>query len=130
MLGDVGALVRFVRNLVTHRVDDPYRDLRKNLSRVILLGLEVLIIADIIRTIVVDQSVESVTVLGIVVLIRVVLSFSLEVEIDGMCPWNKWRTVPEASRPDESSSPTGTVRRSTQNPPPRTIITDETRVEP
>ena len=57
----------------------------------ILLGLEVLIIADIIRTIVVDQSVESVAVLGIIVLIRVVLSFSLEVEIDGMWPWNKWR---------------------------------------
>ena len=96
----------------------------------ILLGLEVLIIADIIRTIVVDQSVQSVTVLGIVVLIRIVLSFSLEVEIDGRWPWNKWRTVPEASRLDESSAPTGTVRRSMQNPPPRTTITDETRVEP
>ena len=66
-------------------------DLRKNLGRVILLGLEVLIIADIIRTIVVDQSLESVAVLGIIVLIRVVLSFSLEVEIDGMWPWNQWR---------------------------------------
>ena len=65
-------------------VADAYGDLRKNLGRVILLGLEVLIIADIIRTIVVDQSVESVAVLGIIVLIRVVLSFSLEVEIDGI----------------------------------------------
>ena len=60
----------------------------------ILLGLEVLIIADIIRTIVVDQSVESVAVLGTIVLIRVVLSFSLEVEIDGMWPWNRWRIAP------------------------------------
>jgi len=91
LLGAVGALVRFVRNLVTHRVDDPYRDLRKDLSRVILLGLEVLIIADIIRTIVVDQSVESVAVLGIIVLIRILLSFSLEVEVEGMWPWNRWR---------------------------------------
>jgi uncharacterized membrane protein len=58
---------------------------------VILLGLEVLIIADIIRTIVVDQSLESVGVLGLIVLIRIVLSFSLEVEIDGAWPWNGWR---------------------------------------
>ena len=62
-----------------------------NLGRVILLGLEVLIIADIIRTILVDQSLESVGVLGLIVLIRIVLSFSLEVEIDGAWPWNAWR---------------------------------------
>jgi hypothetical protein len=96
---------------------------------VILLGLEVLIIADIIRTIVVDQSVESVTVLGIIVLIRVVLSFSLEVEIDGMWPWNKWRR-PEEVRADELSSPTRTLGRSTQNSPPRTASIDEISVEP
>ena len=58
----------------------------------ILLGLEVLIIGDIIRTIVVDPSLESVGVLGLIVLIRIVLSFSLEVEIDGAWPWNRWRT--------------------------------------
>ncbi len=81
---------------------DAYGDLRKNLGRVILLGLEVLIIADIIRTIVVDQSVESVAVLGIIVLIRVVLSFSLEVEIDGMWPWNRWRIDPERPASDQA----------------------------
>ena len=89
----VGGLVAFVvygRQLLTH-APDPYRRLRENLGRVILLGLEVLIIADIIRTIVVDQSVESVAVLGLIVLIRIVLSFSLEVEIDGLWPWNRWR---------------------------------------
>ena len=93
--GGLWAFVTFVYELVAHRARDAYGDLRKNLGRVILLGLEVLIIADIIRTIVVDQSVESVTVLGIIVLIRVILSFSLEVEIDGMWPWNKWRAKPE-----------------------------------
>jgi uncharacterized membrane protein len=75
-----------VREIAARRGQDAFGDLRKNLGRVILLGLEVLIIADIIRTIVVDQSVESVVVLGTIVLIRVVLSFSLEVEIDGMWP--------------------------------------------
>jgi uncharacterized membrane protein len=93
IVGGLGAFVRFLWDLVIRRGEDSYRALRRALSRVILLGLEVLIIADIIRTIVVDQSVESVTVLGVIVLIRIVLSFSLEAEVDGMWPWNRWRVV-------------------------------------
>ena len=91
VLGGFGAFVTFAYEVIARRSRDAYGDLRRNLGRVILLGLEVLIIADIIRTIVIDQSVKSVTVLGVIVLIRVILSFSLEVEIDGMWPWNKWR---------------------------------------
>jgi uncharacterized membrane protein len=92
----VGGLIAFavyVRQAATHAAD-PFRQLRANLGRVILLGLEVLIIADIIRTILVDQSLQSVGVLGLIVLIRIVLSFSLEVEIDGVWPWNMWRLRP------------------------------------
>lgn len=100
VIGGLGAFARFAREIV-RRGQDAYGDLRKNLGRVILLGLEVLIIADIIRTIVVDTSVESVAVLGTIVLIRVVLSFSLEVEIDGMWPWNRWRVAPD-NPPSES----------------------------
>src|SRR3954470_23770602 len=95
VVGGVGAFARFAIDLMVHRERDAVVAVRKTLGRVILLGLEVLIIADIIRTIVVDQSVQSVTVLGIIVVIRVVLSFSLEVEIDGMWPWNKWRVARE-----------------------------------
>ena len=102
VLGGLGAFVWFGYELVARDGRGAYTDLRQNLGRVILLGLEVLIVADIIRTIVVDQSVESVTVLGIIVLIRVILSFSLEVEIDGMWPWNKWRANPEARVRDQS----------------------------
>jgi uncharacterized membrane protein len=89
----VGGLIAFGRyaQQVAGHAADPFRQLRANLGRVILLGLEVLIIADIIRTILVDQSLESVGVLGLIVLIRIVLSFSLEVEIDGVWPWNGWR---------------------------------------
>lgn len=65
--------------------------LRRNLGRAILLGLEVLIVADIIRTILVEPTVESVFVLGAIVVIRVVLSFALEVEMDGVWPWSRWR---------------------------------------
>jgi uncharacterized membrane protein len=97
VVGGLGAFVGFVREVAARRGHDAYVELRKSLGRVILLGLEVLIIADIIRTIVIDQSVESVAVLGTIVLIRVVLSFSLEVEIDGMWPWNRWRVPSEES---------------------------------
>ena len=90
VVGGVLAFAAYGRQELTH-APDPYRRLRENLGRVILLGLEVLIIADIIRTIVVDQSIESVTALGLIVVIRIVLSFSLEVEILGVWPWNRWR---------------------------------------
>ena len=80
---------------------DSYEALRRNLGRCILLGLEVLIVADIVRTIIVDQTVESVVVLGVIVVVRILLSFSLEVEMDGMWPWNKWR-LSEGGRADSS----------------------------
>ena len=89
VVGGIGAFARYAYEITIKRGVDAFGDLRKNLGRVILLGLEVLIIADIIRTIVVDQSLESVGVLGIIVVIRVVLSFSLEVEIEGVPPWRR-----------------------------------------
>jgi hypothetical protein len=61
----------------------------------------VLIVADIVRTVVVDQTFASVTVLGIIVLIRILLSFSLDVEIDGTWPWNRLRDT----RNDQAPSP-------------------------
>lgn len=72
----------------------------RDLSRCILLGLEVLIVADIVRTIIVDPTFESVAVLGIIVVIRILLSFSLEVEIDGVWPWRRRQL--EARRPARS----------------------------
>lgn len=77
-----------------------YTQLRRNLGRAILLGLEVLIIGDIVRTIVVDPTLESVAVLGLIVLIRIVLSFSLEIEMDGTTPWSRWRTQPRGGPAD------------------------------
>ena len=74
-----------------------YAALRRNLGRSILLGLEILILADIIRTIVVTPTLTSVAVLGMIVLVRVVLSFTLEVEIDGSWPWSRWRRSEDTS---------------------------------
>ena len=54
-----------------------------------MLGLEILVAGDLIRTVAVDPTIESVTVLGIVVLIRTFLSFSLEIEMNGVPPWRR-----------------------------------------
>lgn len=64
-----------------------YRAYRRNLGRGILLGLEFLVIGDIIGTIAVRPSFTNLGVLGLIVLIRTFLSFSLTVEIEGRLPW-------------------------------------------
>jgi uncharacterized membrane protein len=107
VFGGLWALVTYaVAALGDGAPTDAYRELRRNLGRVILLGLEVLIIGDIVRTIIVDPTIESVAVLGMIVLIRIVLSFSLEVEIDGTWPWSRWRlggpTGPDGGGPATS----------------------------
>lgn len=66
-----------------------YDAARDGFARPLLLGLEVLVAADIIETITIDRSLESTASLGLLVLIRVILSFSLEAETDGVLPWRK-----------------------------------------
>jgi uncharacterized membrane protein len=66
-----------------------YRVLRQSFGGVVLLALEVLVAADLIRTVAVAPTLTNVGVLGLIVLIRTFLSFSLEVEIDGVPPWRR-----------------------------------------
>ena len=64
-----------------------YRRLRQGLGRAILVGLELLVAADIIRTVAIDPTFQSVGVLGLIVVVRTFLSWSLEVEVNGRWPW-------------------------------------------
>ena len=66
-----------------------FDDARARFGRPLLLGLEVLVAADIIQTVTVDSSLENVLSLGVLVTVRVILSFSLEIELDGMPPWRR-----------------------------------------
>ncbi len=66
-----------------------YRILRQSFGGVILLGLEILVAGDLIRTVAVEPTIENVAVLGLIVLIRTFLSFSLEIEIEGVPPWRR-----------------------------------------
>jgi len=90
VLGLAVALVRAGRALAGGRGgEEGYRIVRTVFGRSILLGLEFLVAGDIIRTVAVQPSLQNVAVLGLIVLIRTFLSFSLEVEIDGRWPWRR-----------------------------------------
>jgi uncharacterized membrane protein len=66
-----------------------YKIMRQSFGGAILLGLEILVAGDLIRTVAVAPTLDNVIVLAIIVLIRTFLSFSLEIEIDGVPPWRK-----------------------------------------
>jgi uncharacterized membrane protein len=89
VVGAVWTLVVFARSYfrdVAAR-SQAYRGLRQGIGRAILLGLELLVAADIIRTVAVDPTFQSVGVLGLIVVVRTFLSWSLEVEVNGRWPW-------------------------------------------
>jgi len=95
----IGAAVATVQAgvaVLRRRAGDTYGIYRRRLGRSILLGLELLVAADIIRTVAVAPTFETVGVLALIVLIRTFLSFSLELEITGRWPWQK--PVPEPPR--------------------------------
>jgi uncharacterized membrane protein len=83
--------------------DGFFEEARRGFGHPLLLGLEVLVAADIIQTVTIDPSLENVASLGILVLIRVVLSFALDAEVDGVAPWRR-AEVESRSTPRGSDS--------------------------
>lgn len=84
-----GASLAFARFLRVH----DYHRLRHDIAIAILLGLELLIAADIIATVTIEPSLSRVLVLGLIVLIRTFLSFTLELEATGRLPWQREEAV-------------------------------------
>jgi uncharacterized membrane protein len=98
VLGAVVATAAFLHSgFVTIGWPGAFRQYRANLGRAILLGLELLVAADIIGTVAVTPSFENLQILGLIVLIRTFLSFSLEVEIEGRWPWRKAADAPRST---------------------------------
>ena len=94
VVGAAAATILFLYSgLVTIGWSDAFHQYRANLGRGILLGLELLVAADIIGTVAVTPSFENLAVLAFIVLIRTFLSFSLEVEIEGRLPWRRGEAV-------------------------------------
>ena len=94
----IGVAVAFIRAALDLQRDGGHRAyvrLRQDMGRSILLGLEVLIAADLVRTVTIDPTLESAIFLGVIVLVRTLLSFSLEIELDGVVPWRKKAIAPD-----------------------------------
>lgn len=97
VVGLLTAAFRFV--LSARKIEDPYRQLRQDIGRGILLGLELLVAADIIRTVAVTPTMQGVLILGIIVLIRTFLSMALQVELEGHWPWRRAEQAADTDAP-------------------------------
>ncbi len=105
VIGTLVALTSFLVALL-HRHIGPktYSVLRQSIGRAILLGLELLVAADIIRSVALDPTYESIGILGLIVVVRTFLSWSLEVEINGVWPWQQGRLHSSAATSEELSN--------------------------
>ncbi|HET9979098.1 MAG TPA: DUF1622 domain-containing protein [Ktedonobacterales bacterium] len=99
VIGAIGAIFGYIRALriTPDQRSVAYRQLRKGLGRAILVGLELLVAGDIIRTVTIQPTFQSVGVLGLIVVVRTFLSWSLEVEVNGQWPWRRAETETAAT---------------------------------
>jgi uncharacterized membrane protein len=90
VIATIVALGRYlVRRFIRRTEEGHYHQLKVSLGKALLLGLEFLVAADIVRTVALEATLESVIVLGLLVLIRTFLSWALVVEIEGHWPWRQ-----------------------------------------
>jgi uncharacterized membrane protein len=99
IIGFIASLIRGAMLWPSQGAGGAYVAVRSTFGRSILLGLEVLVAGDIIRTVALQPTLENLTVLGLLVLIRTFLAWSLEVEIEGRWPWKRARGEQEAPTP-------------------------------
>ncbi len=83
------AIILLIRDLVapTTSREDAYANVRSFLGRSLLLGLELLVAGDVIKTVAVEATIQSVSVLALLVIVRTILSISIDIEVDGRFPW-------------------------------------------
>ena len=98
-----------------------YQALRQSFGNAVLLGLELLVAADLVRTLAVQPTLDQLAALGLLVLIRTFLSFALETEIHGVAPWRRWQVsgatrIAEAH--DRALGPREAARAGGTLPPP------------
>jgi len=100
----LGGMVQYLQHaFVSHTmVDQRFQTYKLTLGRSLLLGLEILVAADIIKTVALETTFQSVATLGILVLIRIFLGWSLIVEMDGRWPWQGGKAAEDAESGDLS----------------------------
>ena len=89
VIGSTLSSVTFIRSYLQLPEGVAYYTYRRQLGRSIILGLEFLIAGDIIRTVIVADTLENVAVLGIIILMRTFLSVTLHLEVEGRWPWQQ-----------------------------------------
>ncbi len=89
VVGVLAATVWFLFRLRSFGLTGAYTSYRQTIGRAILLGLELLVAGDIIRTVAVAPTLDNVMVLGVIVLIRTFLSVSIQFELEGHLPWQR-----------------------------------------
>lgn len=87
--GFVLATIRAIKRMRVPYRGSPYRDYRRDIARSIILGLEFLIAGDIIRTVIVSDTLTNVAVLALIIVMRTFLAFTLHLEIEGSWPWQE-----------------------------------------
>jgi len=87
VLGGVWTCIKAIAN--ARAGADVYTGVRRDFGRALLLGLEILVAADVVKTVSVATTLDNVVILGILVLVRTLLSFSLDIEIEGVAPWRR-----------------------------------------
>jgi uncharacterized membrane protein len=103
LIGVAVAAVTFLSRIWRAGGEPCYRRFRADLGRSILLGLELLVAADILNSLIIDPTLADLSVLAGIVLIRTFLSMALEVEINGHWPWEGARLARQGAAPAESS---------------------------
>lgn len=115
VVGGLWTIYQAARNALAGR--PAYDATRRSFGRALLLALEVLVAADVVQTVAVDLTLQSVATLGLLVLVRTVLSFSLSAELEGVLPWRRVEVeLLRAAARAESGSPA--------KPPPSTAPPD------
>jgi uncharacterized membrane protein len=108
VIGIVVSTLRYGRRLTGGRMaEDPYPAFRRELGRSVLLGLELLVAGDIIRSVAISPSFESVGVLAVIVVVRSFLSTTLEMEISGRWPWQRPARHDPLTPVEAGEDPTG-----------------------
>ena len=92
--GTLRSISRYAFKFTAGSTDDVYHSLRREIGRAMMLGLEFLVAGDIIRTVVVSPSISEVASLGLVVIIRTVLVFTIHLEVEGRWPWQSAERAP------------------------------------
>ncbi|CAB4910782.1 MAG: DUF1622 domain-containing protein [Actinobacteria bacterium] len=87
--GALAAVILVIVRLFQRRTSEALRAFRDMMGGAILLGLEIFVAGDLIKTITQTPTIDSVIVLGIIVIIRTVLSFTIQIEIEGTLPWRR-----------------------------------------